>query len=332
MYASTQQLELDIFNINHLKNKHERNNILFNKINLEDQYGEQINQTDQSKQLVINHPKNNLTTNDNKLKIGMINTAGLRNNVAYVNMLATETNILLVMEHWIMNYADLIDLIYVEDKSIIFKAARKNSKLGRPSSGTAFIIDKNLKISNKFYSDRISVLSFEGYVIISAYMVCDTNKQKDKFQYDLDLALIEQLKITSETRSDKVIIMGDLNTDMTRLNSHHTNSLNNFIFKNNLTLVDIFTKQPITYTYSKITNNHISRKPDKITKKKYQFNSIEFILELKSRIEKGVCTLDYQLKAMVTDKDREKVKLKLTELTNQLVSILHDSAEKAMNE
>ena len=76
----------------------------------------------------------------------------------------------------------------------------------------------------------------------------------------------------------------------------------------------------------------LSRKPDKITKKKYQFNSIEFILELKSRIEKGVCTLDYQLKAMVTEKDKEKVKLKLTELTNQLVSILHDLAEKAMNE
>lgn len=73
------------------------------------------------------------------------------------------------------------------------------------------------------------------------------------------------------------------------------------------------------------------RKPDKITKKKYQFNYMEFILELKSRIEEGVCTLDYQLKAMVTEKDKEKVKLKLTELTNQMVSILHYSAEKAMN-
>ena len=35
-----------------------------------------------------------------ELKIAYLNTAGIQNNIAYVNRLADETNLLILSEHW----------------------------------------------------------------------------------------------------------------------------------------------------------------------------------------------------------------------------------------
>ena len=75
-------------------------------------------------------------------------------------------------------------------------------------------------------------------MLTCVYMPCDTGKSNDEFISSLQL----------QFNTDFVIIGGDLNADLSRLQSSHTRSLIDYCKENNLTCVNS-KYLSIDYTY-----------------------------------------------------------------------------------
>ena len=87
-------------------------------------------------------------------------------------------------------------------------------------------------------------------MLACVYMPCDTGKSDDEFDYVL--SVISSLELQFNT--DFVIIGGDLNADLSRLQSSHTSSLIDYCKENNLTCVNS-KYLSIDYTYCNDATN-----------------------------------------------------------------------------
>ena len=125
------------------------------------------------------------------------------------------------------------------------------------SGGIAFIYNEEIKANCEFYRNRIAVLQMEKIVIIGVYMTYNNSTQKNQDDYNSDLQLIQEMTENFKKYKKNVIICGDFNTDMSRLDAF-TYSLNYLLVYLKYSVADLLWHQDdsINYTFfSKITKN-----------------------------------------------------------------------------
>jgi exonuclease III len=189
-----------------------------------------------------------LITQEKLLKIISHNVHGLESNHPYANQLALESNILVVQETKMTSQLALENNIHVPYKKIFCKPAKKTR--GAPSGGMAFIVDKDLKCSVKFHSNRIGVLKLNKLTIINVYLMYHTGSKVDQAKFEEQIALIEEIIAQNENKGAEVIVVGDFNTDINK-ETMNSSRLFEALAKLNHSLKDVemYTKQPQAFTF-----------------------------------------------------------------------------------
>jgi exonuclease III len=191
---------------------------------------------------------------NSNFKIATLNIGGINNNAGYLNSLVMSHNIVCIQETWATTAKTISDAIYCSKKRVVHYPASRRHKTGRASGGIAFILDTDLKYESRFISPRLRLLKVSNLTIINVYLPFHTGELDTQHEYDQEIENLQAL-LESEKR-ENVIIIGDMNTDITKPN-HNTTSLLNFILKNGLTLADIKQQQSTEYTYRKIVNDKL---------------------------------------------------------------------------
>ena len=190
-------------------------------------------------------------------KIITFNSKGLETNYECINQLVHESDIIFICELMHLTNQKLSDHIYIDNKTIRASPANKIKKKGRGSGGIAFIYNEEIKANCEFYRNRIAVLQMEKIVIIGVYMTYNNSTQKNQDDYNSDLQLIQEMTENFKKYKKNVIICGDFNTDMSRLDAF-TYSLNYLLVYLKYSVADLLWHQDdsINYTFfSKITKN-----------------------------------------------------------------------------
>ena len=180
----------------------------------------------------------------------------------YVKTLLKDCDILFIQEHWLSTGS--IKAMHSEfpDHNVFAKTGMTENTLlaGRPYGGTAIIIRKTLSCTSVLLqcdSKRICpVMSdFTEFKILflSLYMPCDSANTIDDFNYKLSTVQA----LAAIHKPDYIICGGDMNTDLSRLNSLHTECLLHFCNIDNLVCVDTVSCS-IEYTYTSDVTNSVS--------------------------------------------------------------------------
>ena len=132
----------------------------------------------------------------------------------------------------------------MRDEIRIIHAATSKLLETRPNQirgGTAWLINKKLGMEPKvtIINDKLSYLKTKDVIIIGVYMQSNTQTSEGrtilKEQHNDLLDLFKKLK--RETKSE-ILIFGDFNGDLNRLNSHDKVLLD-LITKNNWQIIDV---------------------------------------------------------------------------------------------
>ena len=159
----------------------------------------------------------------------------------YIKDLYSRCDILLLQEHWL--YSEHLNSYTndLENANICGTSPMKQNELlkGRPFGGTAFIwrSDSKYKVTPiDTMNDRISFVKIQidkyKLLLFNVYMPCDNYGLVNKEIYDNILVTIASLCDTEEHNA--VIIGGDFNTDLVRLDSSNTRSLYEFFQQESL--------------------------------------------------------------------------------------------------
>ena len=93
-----------------------------------------------------------------------------------------------------------------------------------------------------------------GYVyLFNVYMPCDTSNNEHLFEYNMILSDISKCCIDNSISN--CIIGGDMNTDMSRICSGKTNSLQMFVAEENLSLALSTVDNSVEHTYIGVNNS-----------------------------------------------------------------------------
>ena len=172
--------------------------------------------------------------------------------ICYVKELLDQCDSLLVQEHWQLDNGIFRLQSTFSDNYVFATCAVVQDELllGFSYDGCAILVNKRIQCTVKHIVTDCSRLcitfcNFNDYSVMLAcvYMPCDTGKSNDEFDYVL--SVISSLQLQFNT--DYVIIGGDLNADLSRLQSSHTRSLIDYCKEHNLTCVNSM-YQSIDYT------------------------------------------------------------------------------------
>lgn len=185
--------------------------------------------------------------------------------ISYVKDLLRQFTIVFLVEHWLTN-KQLDDLsVYFTGYSVHGVSALNSQVLlqGRPNGGVAILYPDFLNNSAKYIktsSNRICAISLEFDSIMiyffCVYMPCDSNEVNNLKDYESILSEISSLCI--EYDAHFVCVLGDMNTDFSRVNSRHTQALQQFISYENLCLTLEHPLANISYSYCNTYNNVFS--------------------------------------------------------------------------
>ena len=103
------------------------------------------------------------------------------------------------------------------------------------------------------YTVRIEFMYIVAY-LFNVYFPCDTNNNEYLQEYNDVLSDISSCMIKHNI--DYCIIAGDLNTDLSRVNSGNTLSLQSFVEKENLSYALKTFSKDVQYTFTGIQHNH----------------------------------------------------------------------------
>lgn len=158
------------------------------------------------------------------------------NKWAFLQSILLKCDFVCVQEHWLMNSQSHLFVDNLDNVSVTFTSAMSDDTyvIGRPYGGCAIIWHTNLKCKVKpisCRSNRLSCISVSlidrdvTFVIINVYMPCDAAQNNLEFES----VLSEMSALAKELKCNRVICIGDFNTDLKRLFSGHTRALLNFI-------------------------------------------------------------------------------------------------------
>ena len=184
------------------------------------------------------------------LRVCTYNTKGHGSDrIDYIHKLIGQCDVLFIQEHWLLNcniqrFADMVGDVNIYGTS----GMNENELLiGRPYGGCAFLWKKSLDCSfvpidtrSKRIVAGVLSLSHDVKVLLcNMYMPCSGNYVDPSGQSYEDV-LCDVRSILSDSEVSHVLLGGDLNTDLSRLNSPHVMSLTQFCFDNDLcTCLDI---------------------------------------------------------------------------------------------
>ena len=185
--------------------------------------------------------------------------------VQYVKSLMTRCDVLLIQEHWLFN-SELSDLeSKIGNVFVTGISGMSDSELlkGRPRGGCAVVIKKDLKIgvqvvdnvclNNRCHACVISVCSEKNtfkFLLFNMYMPCDDNQNNSS--YDDILAEVGGV-IDGNSDIDYIIIGGDMNTDLSRMNSLNTQSMKIFCEEQSLAPCITLSVANVDFTYESDT-------------------------------------------------------------------------------
>jgi len=180
----------------------------------------------------------------------------------YVNKLVKANDIVFIQEHWYTN--DMLPLMNnaIENSVIYGVSGMKDNdiRVGRNYGGTAIICNRSLNCNIEPIhtdSDRLCAAKLTigkmSMLIASIYMPIDTCYDKanlESFKYQLNV--ITQL--CNEYDISNIIIGGDLNTDLSRTQSLHTDALLSYCQSQCLMSLQNHVKSNVDYSYESKSN------------------------------------------------------------------------------
>ena len=200
---------------------------------------------------------------DNKhLRIATFNSKGHgADRIDYIKQILTTNEVLFIQEHWYFDSGMKDFEAQFDGFSLLgISGIDENEVLsGRPYGGCAIIYNNLLKctaqpidIGSKRCMACIITIDEVNFLFINVYMPCDLNVHSTTILYQDVLHDIDSC-ISNHDDIEYVIIGGDLNTDVTRLRSNHTNALRAFCQRNDLQLCLELSIANVDFTYESVT-------------------------------------------------------------------------------
>ena len=197
------------------------------------------------------------------IKVGSFNCKGHGiDRLDYIAKLMTTIDVLFVQEHWyfddnIVSLANNMNNVHVHGVS----GMDSNVLLhGRPYGGCAFLYKKDMNCIVKpvdVFSNRCCAIILDlqngvRMLLFNVYMPCDTVHDLSNLDTYMDVLNKIDIVCTDYPDINRIVIGGDFNTDISRLNSLHTDALLGFIRSNGFKLCLNDTTSNVSYTYENV--------------------------------------------------------------------------------
>ncbi|ELU02058.1 hypothetical protein CAPTEDRAFT_218117 [Capitella teleta] len=204
---------------------------------------------------------NTKTTMGTTLNLGSWNSRGHGpDRLIYIEHLLQKCNILLIQEHWLFD-SELSKLAYNSSTEITVMGSSgmdpEKLLVGRPYGGCALLYKTCLRcsitpipvVSRRIFACIIDMVEFPKFILINAYMPCDSHNIVLNDEYKEILNDVESV-IVLHHEIDHVIIGGDLNTDISRVRSVHSAMLKEFCTRLSLRFCLSSPKNTVGFTYN----------------------------------------------------------------------------------
>ena len=177
----------------------------------------------------------------------------------YIDRLMQQCELLLVQEHWLQE-GGLHKLIAASqfELTVCGVSGMDPAKLliGRPYGGCALIHRRDLRCSitpvsissRRLHACIVELYNVPKFLLCNLYMPCDSSHISDHDVYREVLTEIESL-FDQHCDVDYVILGGDLNTDLSRVQSVHSVTLNGFCLRHDLKLCLNAQNANVDFTY-----------------------------------------------------------------------------------
>lgn len=122
------------------------------------------------------------------------------------------------------------------------------------AGGLAFIIKENIRVNSvQFVDNRIGIIRLSGLTIVNVYLPYYDGTSTQKIEFESEICTLESILKSEKMNKQEVIIAGDFNTDLVRLDNNSL-ELRRFLSKNKLIACDILNKKrnDICHTFSVI--------------------------------------------------------------------------------
>ena len=183
--------------------------------------------------------------------------------IKHIEELLSKSDILFLQETWLLkSQIGTINQYFSEFNTCGISGMNENVLIqGRRYGGCSFLYKKSLSAnvtcidmnSKRVCCIRLEMKSFDSYVF-NVYFPCDTNNNEHLQDYNDVLSDISGCMI--QHKRDYCVIAGDLNTDLSQLNSGNTLSLQSFVDNENLAFVLVTFSDDVQYTFTGIQHNH----------------------------------------------------------------------------
>ena len=198
------------------------------------------------------------------IKLCSFNCKGFNiSKVKHINEILKSCDILMIQETWLLtSQIGTINKEFSNYNTCGISGMNEKSLIsGRPHGGCSFLFRKSISSNISFIdlnSHRVCCIKLITesctVFIFNVYLPCDTMRNDNLQDYNEVLSTISTC--LSQYNAEYCVIAGDLNTDLSRVNSGNTISLKAFVDEENLCFgLDKFTSR-IPYTFTGIRNNH----------------------------------------------------------------------------
>ena len=193
------------------------------------------------------------------LTIGSFNCQGNGpDKVDYIRKLMSICDLLFIQEHWlfsdnVVNFASQIGNVNIHGTS-----GMDESQLirGRPYGGCAFLWRKAsdfkfipVECSNKRIVAGLLVIGNMRVFLCNVYMPCD-GYYLDPLGQSYEDVLMDVVALLEANAYDHAVVGGDLNTDFSRLQSHHVSQFTEFCGEQDLFLCREHVNSTVDFTYA----------------------------------------------------------------------------------
>ena len=176
--------------------------------------------------------------------------------VKHIESLLITCDILLLQETWCLQ--DQVGTLnqHFKDHNTYGISGINDAELlvGRPYGGVSFLFKKSMSPHVTWVemsSKRVCSIRLNtdiGYVyLFNVYMPCDTSNNEHLFEYNMILSDIS--KCCMDNSVSNCIIGGDVNTDISRICSGNTISLQKFVAEENFSLALSTVDNSVEHTY-----------------------------------------------------------------------------------
>ena len=177
----------------------------------------------------------------NTLSICSLNTHGIKGNLAYIDLLCKDFDILFTCEHWLRNDEKYIVDSISEDKNVFFSSSMDECySSGRPFGGLCWFIHKNLKVLKyEFLSNFLTTVTLlldnnRKMTLIGTYCIYNNNTADHNRIYENQLSVISSLVDQCKDDNTDFILLGDFNADPFRNRYSFDKLFNSFLTENSL--------------------------------------------------------------------------------------------------